>query len=63
MYRVENAKCTRQTEKAILVEAPGFDEPQWIPQSVVHDDSEVYEKDGEGTLIIEDWFANEKGWL
>lgn len=62
MYRVENAICVRETEKAILVEAPDFDEPTWIPQSQVHEDSEVYKDGDEGVLMVSDWFAKQRGW-
>jgi hypothetical protein len=62
-FKIDNAKCLASTDKAILVEALDyFDEPQWIPQSQVDDDSEVYEKGTEGTLIISDWFAEKQGW-
>lgn len=59
---IENAKCIKDTGKAILVEAPEFDEPQWIPQSQVHEDSEVYGEGDEGCLIITDWWAAKQGW-
>lgn len=59
---IEDAKCIRDSEQAILVEAPIFDEPTWIPQSQVDEDSEVYEKGTSGTLIISDWWARKQGW-
>jgi hypothetical protein len=61
-FRIENAKCITASDKAICVEAPIFDEPQWIPQSQVDDDSEVWRKGDEGDLIISDWFAHKKEW-
>lgn len=60
--RIEDAKCTKQTVKAILVEAPDFDDPTWIPLSGVHEDSEVYKVGTEGVLIVEDWLAEARGW-
>lgn len=60
---IYNAKCTAETAKAILVEADGFDEPTWIPQSQIDDDSEVYGKGDEGTLVISEWFARKQGWI
>lgn len=33
----------------------------WIPKSQINDDSEVYAKDTEGTLIITEWIAAQKG--
>ena len=60
---IHDARCTRDTEKAILVEAPDFDEPEWIPKSQVLDESEVYKPGTDGVLIITDWWAEKQGWL
>lgn len=62
-YKIENAKCIKQTSKAILVEAPEFEIPQWIPQTQIDEDSEVYKLNTEGDLIISDWLATEKGYV
>jgi len=62
-HEIEDAEAIRDSGKALLVEAPEFDEPQWIPHSAIHGDSEVY-RDGEsGTLIVYSWFAEKRGWL
>lgn len=55
------AVCLRETKKAILVNRGGGD--LWVPKSVIHDDSEVFEEGHEGTLIVETWWAEEKGLL
>lgn len=44
---------------ALLVEIDG--EEKWVPKSVIDDDSEVYEKDQDGTLIIAGWWARKNG--
>lgn len=63
LFEIEEAEILHITEKGgVLVRAPMFDENQWIPFSVIHDNSEVYRKGDAGTLIIEEWFAIEKGW-
>lgn len=54
--------CTRETEKAILVEG-GDGEETWIPKSQIDDDSEVYKKDTEGDLVISEFLAEKLGWL
>jgi hypothetical protein len=56
---VENVKCLKETEAAILVEIEG--EQHWIPQSCVTDASEVWKEGDEGTLVITDWIAQQKG--
>jgi hypothetical protein len=57
--RFEDVTCTHATPKAILVTIDG--EQHWLPQSQVHDDSEVYKKGDHGTLIITRWIAQQRG--
>jgi hypothetical protein len=42
---------------AILVEFQRLGEERWIPQSVVHPDSEVYKKGQKGKVIVYTWWA------
>lgn len=63
IFRIEEAKVISETQKAILVRAPVFDNPVWIPKSQVHDDSEVYDiNSAEGDLLILERFAEVRGW-
>ena len=59
MTIIENVTCSQQTPKAILCEIEGTE--VWIPQSLVHVDSEVYQVGGEGMLVIPTWFAKKAG--
>lgn len=62
MWRGE-AMIIRHSVKAILVNHEN--EEQWIPNSQIHDDSEIWEKStiGEtGSLVIPLWLAEKKGW-
>jgi hypothetical protein len=36
----------------------------WVPHSVIHDDSEVYDAKGnnEGKLVVQRWWADKQGW-
>jgi len=43
---------------ALLVEIDGKN--HWIPQSQIHDDSEVWKPEDEGELVIPEWLAIEK---
>ena len=56
---VPDVRCIAETDRALLVVVDG--EEMWMPQGQVHEDSEVYEKGGEGTLIISKWIAGRKG--
>lgn len=49
----------RETELAILVEFGGREE--WIPQSQIDDDSEVWADGDSGTLTVSQWIAEQKG--
>lgn len=53
--------CTRETDKALLM----FDgtEEFWVPRSQIHDDSEVYEANTDGKLVVTEWFAKKREWL
>ena len=59
-FSIEDVLCLRQTDKAILVIVDG--EEEWVPQSQVDDDSEVWQEGDEGTLVVSGWFADKKGW-
>jgi hypothetical protein len=47
-----------ETDKALLCNIHG--EEIWIPKSQIDDDSEVYEEDTEGVLVIPKWLAEKK---
>lgn len=51
--------CKKETDAALLCIING--EEVWIPKSQVSDDSEVYAEDHEGTLVISEWIANQRG--
>lgn len=55
------AFCKAESDKAILCVIDG--EEVWIPLSQVDDDSEVYSKGDEGSLIITEWIAEQKGLI
>jgi hypothetical protein len=58
---IDGVRCLHRTAAAILVDGPEFEDPIWIPQSQVDDDSEVWKRGQEGKLVISAWFAREKG--
>jgi len=67
LFEIHDATALRKSQsgKALLVEAPIFDEPKWVPISQIHDNSEVWDaKEGrdEGTLIVPRWLAENEGW-
>lgn len=56
-------ECIKETAKAILVRFKDNDgQEMWIPKSVIHDDSEVYDVDEHdtGDLILQTWFAEKE---
>ena len=54
------AECDKETQQAIHVVLETGD-AWWIPKSVVHDDSEVFEFGGEGKLVLHYWWAERSG--
>lgn len=59
--RFEDCRVVRETDDALLVVIEG--EETWVPKSVVHDDSEVFDDgdNSEGTLVLYEWWAEQKG--
>lgn len=55
-------KCTRDSGKALLVKLATGEE-KWIPKSVIHDDSEVYDagENAEGEVVVQEWWAEKEG--
>ena len=57
----EDCRVVRETDEALLVVIEG--EETWVPKSIVHDDSEVFDDgdNSEGTLVLHEWWAEQKG--
>lgn len=64
MLRTFDVEVRRETSLALLVYFVDLDEEVWIPKSVIHDDSEVFDSDdnSEGEIVLKDWFCD-KEWL
>lgn len=63
-YTLHDCLPVAETGEALLVDIPDLGERVWIPKSVIHEDSEVWRADWErGELVVEDWFADERGWI
>ena len=61
-FGLGEARVIGSTEKALRVRCAHGE--TWIPRSVVHDDSEVYDalNNATGKLVVEQWFARKEGW-
>ena len=62
-YTIEEAIVVNETPNGIWIQAPIFDSDEFIPQTQIHVDSEVYKSGTEGNLIISAWLARQRGWL
>jgi hypothetical protein len=58
---IDGVTAIHETEQALLVEYEG--DEFWLPKSQIHDDSEVYERETKGKLVIPRWLAIEKGFI
>ena len=59
-----NAEIIRESAAAILVKINDHSGEHWIPKSVIHDDSEVWEEKGStGKLVVQEWFAEKEGFI
>lgn len=61
-FTIENCQATKETPMALLVTNVDEEKEFWVPKSVIHDDSEVFEKGHKGRLVVEGWFARKEGW-
>jgi hypothetical protein len=58
-----DVEVRKQTDKALLCYFHEFEEEYWIPQSQIHDDSEVWKAGQRGTIVISEWIATQKGLM
>jgi hypothetical protein len=62
-FKIDDCKIIKETERAVLVKSDELpDGEMWIPQSQVHEDSEVWCEGDEGPMIITEWFAKKEGY-
>lgn len=59
----ENVKALRLSDsgKALLCSGLVDGSDTWVPVSQLHDDSEVFEPNHEGTLVVSQWWATQAG--
>lgn len=57
----DDVYVVRETGNALLCDING--EEMWIPKSQISDDSEIWEGEQEGTLVISAWIARQKGLI
>jgi hypothetical protein len=55
----EDVETEAETDNALLCTIDGKN--VWIPKSQIDDNSEVWKKGDEGTLVVSEWIAEEKG--
>lgn len=60
--KLGTGKATKATDKALFIELESG-EHLWIPKSVLDDDSEVYDNEGnaEGEVVVKTWWAEKEG--
>ena len=59
---IGRGRCARDTGRAILVVMTANGDEVWIPQSVIHDDSEVYGDGHNGSVVVLGWWATRHGY-
>jgi hypothetical protein len=61
---IDGVRCLRASKFALFVRVPSGGDGRavqfWVPQSVVHDDSEVYAEGHEGLLVLREWWWERK---
>ena len=55
-------KGIKNTGRALLVEFEDEDSDDlWIPLTQIHDDSDVYDEEHSGNVVVKAWWAEERG--
>ena len=54
--------CVAESDLALKIKFP-LQRCDWVPKSLVNDNSDVGEKDDYGTLIVPTWKAKDAGWI
>ena len=53
-----------ERDHAILIMLTETQDTHWVPKSVIHEDSEVFDMEhSEGTMIVHRWWAEKEGLL
>lgn len=58
-----HGKVVKSSDKALQIELTDLGETRWIPRSVIHANSDVYDDDSnkEGEVVVNQWWANQEG--
>lgn len=56
-------KIIKETDGAILVKFEDKEKEQWIPKSLIHDNSEIWIEGDKGVLVVPEWFAIKEGLI
>lgn len=56
-------RAIRATAEALCVAVPGLDGDRWVPQSLIHQDSEVWMPGQQGLLVVPEWWAMREQWV
>ena len=56
----EHVTAIAATDKAVLCELDDGGQ-HWVPQSQIHEDSEVWKRGDTGTLVVTQWWAEKQG--
>lgn len=60
-YELTCTKVVKETDAALLCDTEEHGQV-WVPKSQIDDDSETYSAGTSGTLIVSQWFAEQRGW-
>ena len=55
----DDCEALKETDAALLVTIEG--EEVWVPKSQIDGSSDIQETDDTGTLVLNEWWAIEKG--
>lgn len=63
VVEVDDVRCVGESASKLAIHCVIDGQYVWIPQSQIHENSEVWKLGDFGTLVIPFWLAKEKGLI
>ena len=61
-HEIAECKAVGSTPNGIWVRCGEWDKDEFVPQKQIDDESDVWKEGDEGTLVVNGWLADQRGW-
>lgn len=60
-HTFEKCRCVGQSKSGAAMQVVIDGVTRWVPESLIHEDSEAYKPGTSGTLVLPIWFCEKEG--